>query len=783
MKRILISLSALFAIVACSKSDALDVQDGSIDVDALTFRASFEGANSRVSISEDGDNFKLAWSANDELAIFTRTTKCKYVYNATDDVFTKAANNVGPSLTTNYYAVYPYTGAAQSITDDGVLSLDIPARQQYVEKSFGVVANTMVAACPKPTEASTEPVALSFKNVCGYLRLYLYGEDITIRSIELRGNNNEVISGTANVKISTDAAPEFTWVSTAGHTIALHCGEGVKLGSSAEQATEFWFVVPPTVFEKGYKIRIVDVDGRVMQKSLDTEFEITRNTIESMSALAVEFPEVDENVLLDIQFNEDGTATDNGKYYFDVVTRPGAGLTVVDDEDYPYGKVAKFTNCDGLKNKQLTDSFYIIDYTTADDFRSRLTDDDGFTMEMVVKHGIQSRADQHPWQNPATSNTFGFFLKGTDNGTNAGWIAARYSPTETNSSPFNDAGNMRFAPYLNQYYHYTYVYDKVNSKMLMYCDGELINQVNITSPISSGKYFAIGGFPLALTMIEHSFTGSVAMVRIYASAVTAEQAKANYKALNIPSKATAVGQPLFDAKFNADGTAENVGTANLTIETVANASVLTTVERGGQYVANFHYASKNNNKYPNGFYYVNYAQNTDYINKLKDGYTMEVVCKVKNYPGDYWSKVMSSSTAGIHHNMVANNNAVWGMYGNTPVDNWTTGNGYGRPNNYLWGSDIIALDTYYHLVLVWNAESNVFTMYENGKYNHSSYASKNAADVGTLLAIGGLPCTDKTVYHPFVGEVAVARIYDEKMTHQQVIERYEELKPVMEALK
>jgi hypothetical protein len=57
-----------------------------------------------------------------------------------------------------------------------------------------------------------------------------------------------------------------------------------------------------------------------------------------------------------------------------------------------------------------------------------------------------------------------------------------------------------------------------------------------------------------------------------------------------------VGQPLFDAKFNADGTAENVGTANITIETVADAAVLTTQQRGEQYVANFYRATKNNSK-------------------------------------------------------------------------------------------------------------------------------------------------------------------------------------------
>ena len=780
MKKIFISLAALFAIVACSKNDALEVPSNMGD--DLVFKASFEGADSRVSISEDGDGFKLAWSANDELAIYTRKTKTKYAYNPAEDVFTRVSNNVGPALTTNYYAVYPYTAASQSISDDGVAALELPSKQYYAEKSFGVGANTMVAACPKPAEASSTPISLEFMNVCGYLRLYLYGEDVVVKSIELRGNNGELLSGQVNTQIQEGVVPEITWVSTHGQSVVLDCGEGVELGATSDEATEFWFVLPPVSFEEGFKIRVTDIEGRVMQKVTENKVAVTRNVVESMSALPVEFPKVDESLLLDVQFNVDGTASDNGKYLFDIVTRPGAGLTVVDDEDYPYGKVAKFTNCDGLKNKQLTDSYYFIDYNATEDFKSRLTDEDGFTLEMVVKHGIQSRADEHPWQNPATSNTFGFFLKGTDNGGNAGWMVLRHSSNDDNSSPFNDATNMRFAPYMNQYYHYTYVYDKVNSKALMYCDGELINQLNDITSVATGKYFAIGGFPTSSTMIEHSFTGSVAMVRIYDSAITAEQAKAHYDALNIPSKAPAVGQPLFDAKFNADGTAENVGTANITIETVADAAVLTTQQRGEQYVANFHRATKNNSKAGTGFYYVDYSQNADYIDKLNDGYTMEVLCMVKNYPGDYWSKVMSITTAGIHHIRVDQNNAVWGVYGNTPVDNWGTGNGYGRPNNFLWGSDIIALDEYYHMVLVWDAESNVFTLYENGKYNHSSYASKNEANVGDRLAIGGLPCTDKTVYHPFVGEVAIARIYDEEMTHQQVIERYEELQPIIQAL-
>ncbi len=775
MKRLFISMMALVAIVSCSKESAVETPGGSVD--ALTFKASFENAGSRVSVSEEGGAYKMAWSSNDELAIYTRKTKTRYTYDPTNDVFTKSGFNSGPSLTTHYYAAFPYGSASQAVSDEGVISMDLPAVQQYAENSFGPTANSMVAVCPIPDVEAGTAVPLSFMNVCGYLKLCLYGDNTSVTSIEFSGNNSETISGGVNVAIAEGAEPTITWTSTNGKSIALNCAGGVKVGSTPEEATPFWLVVPPTSFEKGFKVRITSSNGAVMVKSLDEAFEIKRNTVETMAALELEFPKVDANILMDITFNEDGTASDNGKYFFSVVTRPGSNLSVIDDEDYPYGKVAKFTNCDGLKNRDLMDSFYSIDYSSAEDFKANLTDADGFTLEMVVKHGIQSRSDQYPWQNPATSNTFGFFQKGTDSGNNAGWVATRRSTNENNTSPFDAGDNMYFAPCLNQYYHYAYVYDKVNSKVVMYCDGEPINEVAGVTEISAGKYFAIGGFPISEAAITHAFTGNVAMVRIYASAITAEQAKAHYEALNIPSKAAAVGTPMFDAKFKADGTAENVGSANLTIETVADANVLSTKQYGAQYVAAFHRDSKNNNKANSGFYYVDYSQNADYINKLKDGYTMEVVCLVKRYAGDYWSKVFCSTTAGIHHVRVDQDSSPWGGFGNTPENNWGTGIGWNWPKNYLWGSNVLQLDTYYHLVLVWNAESNVFTLYENGKYGHSSYTSPVDANVGSRLAIGGLPCPDKTVYHPFVGEIAIARVYDETMTHKQVIERYEELQP------
>lgn len=774
-------MAALLAIVACSKKE--DVSAPGDFADDLMFRASFEGAaGSRVSISENDNGFELAWSDDDQIAIYTRMNKTKYGYNPETKVFTKLSNNVGAKLEDYYYAAYPYT-AASSTVNDGKLSMDMPASQKYAENSFGKGANTMVAICPKPAEISTEPVELSFKNVAGYLRLKLYGENVNVKSIQLKGNNDELISGQANVIVTPDAAPEFSWVSTTGKSIVLNCGDGVKVGTTAETATEFWFVVPPTTFAEGFNVRITDVSGRVMLKSLDKEFTITRNQVETMNPLEVVYPEVDESILFDAQFNADGTATDKGKYLMDIIAHPGPGMETIQDEDYPYGYVVKFTNCDGANNAQITDSFYAVEYSNSPAFKESLIDENGFTMEMVIKHGIISRITSHPWQNAFTTNTAGIFHKGVDTSSNFGWLATRYATEDSNSNPFTNGANLNFAPYINRYYHYMFVYDNAANKIVLYCDGEFIKELNDIPDLAAGDRLAIGGFPTSNNIVEHSFTGNVALARIYDAAYTADQVRARYDDLDLPSAYEQVSEPLFDAQFNADGTAENVGTANLTIETKANSAVLSTKQKGSQYVANFFRDKKHNNANPDGFYIVDYSGNADFIANLNDGYSMEVVCKVNTYEGDFWSKVMSTSTSGIHHQGAYSNEAeawCWGMYGNGKVDNWNSGFGWGSfRKNFIWGPKVT--NTYEHLVMVWDAESNVFTLFVNGQYALSG-ASPVAANVGTMLAVGGMPYTDKTVYHPFVGEVAVARIYDEVMSINQVKERYNEVKSTITAL-
>lgn len=178
------------------------------------------------------------------------------------------------------YAVYPYDATA-SISDEGVISLTLPATQQYAENSFGKGANTMIAV----TE-NIEDTFLGFKNACGYLKLKLYNTDgVRIRSIEVKGNNEEKIAGPATAIIEFGGVPELAMADDATTTITLDCGEGVTIGQSAESATEFWIVLPEVTFANGITIRVTDIEGGVFEKKTQNKVVITRNNIQPMAAL------------------------------------------------------------------------------------------------------------------------------------------------------------------------------------------------------------------------------------------------------------------------------------------------------------------------------------------------------------------------------------------------------------------------------------------------------------------------------------------------------------------
>lgn len=276
-------LSSAILLSGCTQEEIRnsqpDFQDG------RTFTASFEQDRTRTYV-EDGN--LLRWTAGDQISLFDgNTLNRQYKFDGetgdnsgTFSIVSKPFGT-GNALNANY-SVYPYSSDVK-ITETGVITATLPAEQSYAYDSFGLGANTMVAVTK-----DIDDTFLKFKNLCGYLKIRLYGDDITVKSISLTGNDNEGLAGKASVATAYGDEPKVVMSDEATSSITLNCGEGVKIGSSSETATAFWIAVPPTTFERGFEITVTDINGNTFTKSTSNEITVERNVIKPMKAFEVE---------------------------------------------------------------------------------------------------------------------------------------------------------------------------------------------------------------------------------------------------------------------------------------------------------------------------------------------------------------------------------------------------------------------------------------------------------------------------------------------------------------
>ena len=291
MRRFFTIFAVLFAFVGCSQDD---VVTPNAPIEKPTYYASFADAeaDSRTYLDE---NFMLLWHNDDRISLFATTYNEEYAFADATGSNSGAFNAVdkdsyvtGNAISTTY-AVYPYN-AANAISNSEILTIHFPAEQSYAEDSFGRGANTMVAAAQ-----SSSSKLLPFRNAGGYMMLKLYGENKTVKSIELKGNNEEVISGAATAEAKYGYLPLITMGAEGGKSITLTCENAVELGATEAEATTFWIVVPPITFEEGFTITVTDADGGTYTKSTSKPTTINRNEIKSMSALAPTFTGETEN--------------------------------------------------------------------------------------------------------------------------------------------------------------------------------------------------------------------------------------------------------------------------------------------------------------------------------------------------------------------------------------------------------------------------------------------------------------------------------------------------------
>ena len=244
------------------------------------------------------EHVKTLWDENDQISIFNNSTqnlKYEFMGKTGDNAgyFKRVTEESGTRAESDKLvcAVYPYQEST-TLDDSGVLTLTLPKKQTYRENSYGLGANTMVST----TDGKNN--LLRFKNVGGYLVLKFYGSGVTVKSIKLEGRNGERLSGEATMTPVIGELPIIEMAETAGTSITLDANK-TKLEKKAEDAIEFWMVVPPTVFTEGFLLTVTDKDGKVFTKETDQRLEIERNTVLRIKAIEVK-PEdpVDPNQVI-----------------------------------------------------------------------------------------------------------------------------------------------------------------------------------------------------------------------------------------------------------------------------------------------------------------------------------------------------------------------------------------------------------------------------------------------------------------------------------------------------
>lgn len=277
---------SIYALVGCSMSETyipVDSDEVFAKDDAPTFHAKFaDEAQTKTYLNEKG---QLRWVADDRVSIFVgKTFNQEYRFigetGSNNGAFSMVGENPGfvvaDKLQANY-AVYPHS-KNNMMDKNGTIMVLLPEIQNYEENSFGLGANTMVAV----TE-DKDDLTLSFKNVCGYLKLSFWNY-ITVKSIKLCGNNGEKLAGDAKIIAAYEDTPTISMEDGATTSITLNCGEGVKLGSKAEDAVSFYFVLPPVVFSKGINVTLIASSGESYSMSTTKPLAIERNRISTVAS-------------------------------------------------------------------------------------------------------------------------------------------------------------------------------------------------------------------------------------------------------------------------------------------------------------------------------------------------------------------------------------------------------------------------------------------------------------------------------------------------------------------
>lgn len=247
MKRnIIYTAACLVAFASCQKQEVAEAPS-QVEV-AVELTASAAADATKTVMTEYNAHW---WSVSDKISLFyTVEGKTGHSVFTSKNLIPAASAKFAGSLslpaedtdltTVSALAVYPATTADAS--DGTSVNVTVPSVQTAVEGSF------MEGAYPVVAKTSDLTAALSFKAVCGGVKVSFQTPGITSFTFDAKGAK---IAGTASVKIGEDGTPVATLGEDAVSKITVNAPAG-----GFEVGKWYYMTALPATISGGYKITL-----------------------------------------------------------------------------------------------------------------------------------------------------------------------------------------------------------------------------------------------------------------------------------------------------------------------------------------------------------------------------------------------------------------------------------------------------------------------------------------------------------------------------------------------
>jgi len=237
-KQIILLFFAIMAFTECSTDNNISHIDAE---QSMIFNARLEdNSETKTVLQSDGS---ILWSPSDAINLFYGSSVSgKFTSTNTENAsaveFAGTLKNYKNNGKDSFWAVYPYS---KDVSCDGEsITLTLPYEQIATGGTF---SDNLFISIAKSNDTN-----LNFYNLCGGIKFQVPQQGI--KSVTLRGSNNEILAGTIKVKMDVDGKPYVEEITNGVDSLVL-----IAPNKGTFNVDEYYYMVAlPTSLESGYTL-------------------------------------------------------------------------------------------------------------------------------------------------------------------------------------------------------------------------------------------------------------------------------------------------------------------------------------------------------------------------------------------------------------------------------------------------------------------------------------------------------------------------------------------------